>query len=199
MVHLITVATCSLRQWSLDYEGNTRRIIESIKKAKAAGARVRVGSELEIPGYGCGDHFREHDLYENCWEMLKRIMIDQELHDIIIDVGMPIRHRDVRYNCRVIILDGKILLIRPKMWLANDGNYFESRHFTPWMSPRETEGFHLPGMIQKLQGVSHVIFGDAVISTPDTCIGAETCEELFTPDPPSTQMSLDGVEIFTNS
>ena len=32
-------------------------------------------------------------------------------------------HKNVNYNCRVIIYDGKILLIRPKMWLANDGNY----------------------------------------------------------------------------
>lgn len=74
-----------------------------------------------------------------------------------------------------------------------------SRHFTPWMKPREIEQFHLPRMIQKLQGATHVAFGDCVVSTPDTCIGAETCEELFCPDPPSTQMSLDGVEIFTNS
>lgn len=85
------------------------------------------------------------------------------------------------------------------MWLAGDGNYFEPRHFSFWTKPRETEDYHLPKKIQELQEASHVIFGDAVVSTPDTCIGAETCEELFTPDPPSTQMSLDGVEIFTNS
>lgn len=38
-----------------------------------------------------------------------------------------------------------------------------------------------------------------MISTLDTCIGAETCEELFTPQSPSINMSLDGVEIITNS
>lgn len=27
-----------------------------------------------------------------------------------------------------------------------------------------------------------VPFGDAVISTRDTCLGLETCEELFTPN-----------------
>jgi len=64
MGHLVTVATCSLNQWALDFEvtppdswgslldiwltepmqqGNTKRIIESIHKAKAAGARLRVG------------------------------------------------------------------------------------------------------------------------------------------------------------
>ncbi|KAI9870352.1 MAG: glutamine-dependent NAD(+) synthetase, partial [Pleopsidium flavum] len=85
------------------------------------------------------------------------------------------------------------------MWLANDGNYREMRHFTPWSRPREYDEYHLPRRIQKLQGATHVTFGDAVISTPDTCIGAETCEELFTPDPPHSHMSLDGVEVITNS
>ena len=35
------------------------RILESIEIAKARGATVRVGPELEIPGYGCLDHFLE--------------------------------------------------------------------------------------------------------------------------------------------
>ncbi|KHO02056.1 Nitrilase/cyanide hydratase and apolipoprotein N-acyltransferase [Metarhizium album ARSEF 1941] len=55
MGRCVTVATCSLRQWALDFEGNTARIIESIRQAKAAGARLRVGPELEITGYGCND------------------------------------------------------------------------------------------------------------------------------------------------
>jgi predicted amidohydrolase len=33
----------------------------------------------------------------------------------------------VLYNCRVLLLDGKVLLIRPKLHLANDGNYRETR------------------------------------------------------------------------
>jgi NAD+ synthase (glutamine-hydrolysing) len=31
------------------------------------------------------------------------------------------------YNCRVLLLDKKVLLIRPKLHLANDGNYRETR------------------------------------------------------------------------
>jgi len=33
----------------------------------------------------------------------------------------------VLYNCRVFLLDGRLLLIRPKLHLANDGNYREPR------------------------------------------------------------------------
>lgn len=34
----------------------------------------------------------------------------------------------VMYNCRVLLLDKKVLLIRPKLHLANDGNYRETRY-----------------------------------------------------------------------
>lgn len=58
-MHLVTVATCSLNQWSLDFEGNHGRILKSILIAKERGATLRVGPELEISGYGCLDHFLE--------------------------------------------------------------------------------------------------------------------------------------------
>jgi hypothetical protein len=63
-----TLATCNLNQWAMDFEGNLRRIIESIVCARAAGAAYRVGPELEVPGYGCEDHFLELDTMEHSWE-----------------------------------------------------------------------------------------------------------------------------------
>jgi NAD+ synthase (glutamine-hydrolysing) len=91
-------------------------------------------------------------------------------------------HKNVKYNCRIIIQDSKILLIRPKMFMANDGNYRELRWFTPWAKQRTTEEYYLPRMIQKITGQVTVPIGDAVIATHDTCIGVEMCEELFTPN-----------------
>ncbi|GAO47416.1 glutamine-dependent NAD(+) synthetase with GAT domain-containing protein [Saitoella complicata NRRL Y-17804] len=199
MGHLVTVATCSLNQWALDFEGNADRIIKSIRIAKERGASLRVGPELEVTGYGCFDHFLEGDTYLHSWEMLGRILETEGTDDILLDIGMPVSHRNVKYNCRVICLNRKVLLIRPKLWLANDGNYREQRYFTAWARPRHVEPFYLPRMIQKLTGQTMCPFGDAVISTPDTCFGAETCEELFTPNSPHIGMSLDGVEIMTNS
>ena len=61
---------------------------------------------------------------------------------------MPVIHRNVRYNCRVFVLDGKVLLIRPKLFLAQDGNYREARWFTPWRRRRVVEDFFLPRMIR---------------------------------------------------
>lgn len=64
----------------------------------------------------------------------------KECYGCLLDIGAPVMHRlkcqssiyfpsfakeyrNLRLNCRILALDGKILLIRPKLWLANDGNY----------------------------------------------------------------------------
>ncbi|KDE06383.1 hypothetical protein MVLG_03290 [Microbotryum lychnidis-dioicae p1A1 Lamole] len=195
----ITVATCSLNQWALDFDGNLERILESIRIAKQRGAKLRIGPELEITGYGCQDHFLEGDTGWHAWEVLHKILESDDCQDMIVDVGMPVSHNNVLYNCRIIFYNRKILLIRPKMWLANDGNYREPRWFAPWMKPRTTEEFWLPWMIAQITGQTTAPFGDAVVAAPDTCIGVEMCEELFTPNAPHIDMGLAGVEIFTNS
>ncbi|PFH51930.1 hypothetical protein AMATHDRAFT_141275 [Amanita thiersii Skay4041] len=198
MGHFITVAT-SLNQWALDFQGNLNRILRSIEIAKQKGATLRVGPELEIPGYGCLDHFLEGDTVFHSWEVLAKLLASDTTEGIVCDIGMPVVHKNVRYNCRVIVHDRKILLIRPKMWLANDGNYRELRHFTAWKKHRQWEDHYLPRIIQSVTNQVKVPFGDAVVSTVDTCIGVELCEELFTPASPHILMGLDGVEIFTNS
>ena len=199
MPNYMTLATCNLNQWALDWEGNLDRIISSIRLAKDKKATLRVGPELEITGYGCYDHFLESDTFLHSWEMLSRILEDSSCRDILLDIGMPVMHRNVRYNCRIIIFNGQILLIRPKLYLAEGGNYREMRFFTPWGRPGHVEKFFLPRMIQDIVGKKTTTIGDAVISCQDTVVGCETCEELFTPNAPHGQMSLNGIEIFTNS
>ncbi|TNM90520.1 glutamine-dependent NAD(+) synthetase isoform X1 [Takifugu flavidus] len=195
----VTVATCSLNQWALDFEGNLRRILQSIEIAKSRGAKYRLGPELEISGYGCADHFYESDTLLHSFQVLKELLESPVTEDIICDVGMPVMHHNVRYNCRVLFLNRKILLIRPKMQMANNGNYRELRWFSPWNHLRKVEDYVLPRMIQETTGQETVPFGDCVLSTKDTCIGTEICAELWSPRSPHIQMSQDGVEIFTNS
>ncbi|KAK3533658.1 hypothetical protein QTP70_024032 [Hemibagrus guttatus] len=172
---------------------------ESIEIAKSKGAKYRLGPELEICGYGCADHFYESDTLLHCFQVLKTLLESPKTQDIICDVGMPVMHHNVRYNCRVLFLNKKILLIRPKMLLANYGNNREFRWFSPWSKPRCVEEYFLPRMIQDVTGQVTVPFGDAVLSTKDTCIGSEICAELWNPRSPHVDMGLDGIEIFTNS
>ncbi len=124
---LLTVATCNLNQWALDFDGNLDRIIQSIRIAKERGATYRLGPELEVCGYGCEDHFLEADTFYHCWESLAALLETDVTNGILCDIGMPVMHAGVRYNCRVFCLDRKIVFIRPKLFLADDGNYREKR------------------------------------------------------------------------
>lgn len=130
-------------------------------------------------------------------ECLAKI-IRESPKDIILDIGCPILRGDVRLNCRVVVYDRRIILIRPKVYLANDLNYREMRYFTPW--PRKTtQKFILPKILRDIVGQIDCVIGDAVIDTLSTTFAAETCEELFTPASPHIEMSLNGVSVFTNS
>ncbi|KAI1171259.1 NAD+ synthase [Nemania sp. FL0916] len=195
----LTVAAATLPSVPLDFQGNRDRILESIRIAKAKGATVRTGPELEVPGYGCLDHHLEGDTFAHSWEVVADIISDEVCKDMLIDLGLGVRHRNVRYNCRVLCTYKRILFIRPKMSLAMDGLYREARHFTAWVKQLQSETYYLEGVIRQITGQKTCLIGDIVLSTRDTSIGCETCEEMFTPLNPSTYMSLNGVEIILNS
>lgn len=62
--------------------------------------------------------------------------------NMLIDVGMPVQHRNVSYNCRVVFLNKRIILIRPKLANCDDGNYRETRWFTPWAKVSPSTSFY---------------------------------------------------------
>lgn len=70
----MTVSACNLDQWALDFDGNLDRVLRSIRQAKAMGARYRLGPELELCGYGCEDHFLEHDTFLHCDQSLAAVL-----------------------------------------------------------------------------------------------------------------------------
>ena len=201
---LITVSTCTLNQWSLDFDGNLERIVESCRKAKEMGATYRLGPELEICGYGCEDHFFEQDTFAHCWESLYE-MLHGKYSDITLgllcDFGMPVLHKGIRYNCRVICYNQRILYIRPKIALADAGNYRESRYFTAYNKKDKNSGdeiFLLPRIFHT-HGQRTVNFGIGYIQSNDgVTIGCESCEELWTPNATHISLSLNGVEIIGN-
>ncbi|KDN62121.1 putative glutamine-dependent NAD(+) synthetase [Colletotrichum sublineola] len=195
----VTVAAATLPSVPLDFKGNRDRILESIRIAKEQGATLRTGPELEIPGYGCLDHHLEGDTFLHSWEVLTDIISDPVCKDMLIDLGMGCRHRNVRYNCRVLCTYKHIYLIRPKQSLANDGLYREARHFSAWTKLREVETYYLEAAAVEVTGQKTVPIGDLILSTLDTAVSCETCEEMFSPLNPSTFLGLNGAEIILNS
>ena len=58
------------------------------------GVYMQVGPELELPGYGCEDHFQELDTVEHCWECIAGLAAHPvKLHAI------PCMWKDVMHAC----------------------------------------------------------------------------------------------------
>ncbi|KAJ3703849.1 hypothetical protein LUZ61_007554 [Rhynchospora tenuis] len=198
-MRLLKVATCNLNQWAMDFDTNLKNIKESIEQAKKAGAKLRIGPELEITGYGCEDHFLEEDTVKHAWECLAEILTGDWTDGILCSIGMPLIFENVRYNCQVFCMNRRILMIRPKMTLANDGNYRELRWFSGWTKKEELVDFELPLDVAEAISQGSVPFGYGYLKFSDVSVAAETCEELFTASPPRAELSHNGVEVFVNA
>lgn len=201
-MRLTKVATCSLNQWAMDFEGNLGRIVTSIRRSREVGARIRVGPELEIPGYGCEDHFLEADTFAHSAEVIAALISGGHTDDMLVDVGAPILHRGIPYNCRVLLLNREVVLVRPKMFLADDGNYREPRWFRAWPPDRKVESYTLPDVIRKVTSSSSptVPIGPAILeSSEGVSVACELCEELWTPASPHIAYASAGVDLILNS
>eukprot|EP01035_Chromulina_nebulosa_P025859 gene25859-33799_t len=201
----VVLSTCNINQWAMDFDGNYERIRKSIIEAKAIpGCKFRLGPELEISGYSCEDHFLELDTFLHSEQTLALLLKDETLtKDILCDIGCPIMHNNVRYNCRVFILNRQIVLIRPKIYLADDGNYREKRFFASWdRNDSATLYDHvLSDALREATYPSQEVapIGIGIIRTQETLLASEICEELWTANSPHIQLYLSGVEIIANA
>ena len=112
---------------------------------------------------------------------------------------MPILFNQTLYNCIIYIYSNNILLIRPKKVLCSNGNYRETRYFTPWTKNKIIYDFNLPTNISKIHKQKITKFGDGIISFNDIKIGTEMCEELWVPKTQNQDLGLQGVHIICNS
>lgn len=83
----IGIAVCTLNQLALDFEGNLKRILKSLDDCVRENASIRIGPELEIPGYSCEDAFFEEDTVFHSWQVLAKILEHKEYENILIDIG----------------------------------------------------------------------------------------------------------------
>lgn len=194
----LKIGVCTLNQWAMDFEGNKQRILDSIKKCAEENCSIRVGPELEISGYSCEDHFLEGDTVLHSWEIIRDI-IEFDVKDMLLDVGSIVEWHGTIYNCRVFIYNKKILMIRPKSSLADDGNYREGRWFTAWKQGYKLFDFKLPTFIKEVTNQSSTKIGMGILNFNDCSIASELCEELWDCKNPSTDFSLNGAEIIINS
>ena len=175
-----------------DTKFNTERICEKIKECGAQGAKIVVFPELCITGYSCGDLFLQELLLKHAMKGLKKIAKCTEGTDAIVFVGLPVCYRGKLYNAAAALCGGEILGIVPKTYLPNYNEFYEARYFAKGME--ETVYLDI--------GDESVPMGRRLLFTCDTMkelvIGAEICEDLWAPNPPSIDHALAGATLIVN-
>ena len=175
-----------------DCTGNSQKIIAMAKEASANGASLVVFPELCITGYTCGDLFLQRALLQSAEENLKVIINETKDLDCVILVGLPVRANSGLYNCAAVICHGDLLGLVPKKYIPNYSEFYELRHFTP--AKDELTSINFLGR--------QTYFGKDVIfqclAMPEFKLGVEICEDLWTAEPPSGKLALNGATIIAN-
>ena len=116
-----------------NFEDNTRKIIEGIKKAKEQGADLVVFSELCVCGYAPGDFLEFSDFINKCYEAVDRIKEHADTIGVLI--GSPARNpqkdgKDL-FNAVLLLHEKQIKGEIHKSLLPNYDVFDEYRYFEP--------------------------------------------------------------------
>lgn len=187
---MFRVASASLKLKVANPSYNKVEIKKAIYDAEKKGVKLLVTPELSITGYTCADLFFTKSLQEKANEALKDIVEYTTGKDICVVVGMPMPYRNKLYNCAVAIYSGDIQLIVPKKNMANYNEFYEKRWFE--------SGNDIDTFIEDFN--SSINFSTSTIL--ELCdgvkVGFELCEDLWVPNPPSTDLALAGANIIVN-
>ena len=179
-----------------DCTGNAQKIIAMSKEASANGASLVVFPELCITGYTCGDLFLQRALLNSAEENLKVIINETKDLDCVILVGLPVRANSGLYNCAAVIYHGDLLGLVPKKYIPNYSEFYELRHFTPAKDGLIDVGMFSGENTQFTEIEKNVIF--QCVEMPEFKLGVEICEDLWTAEPPSGKLALNGATIIAN-
>lgn len=190
----IKVAAATPKIKVADPAYNTEEILKIIDETEKNGASILVFSELTISGYTCGDLFLQQPLLTECKNQLLRIVKATENKSMLVVVGCPIVIKQKLYNCAVVISDGSILGIVPKIHLPNYSEFYELRHFTSGEGLEEDLWFgeefgYVNVAVNQLFKCKEI---------PELVVACEICEDLWVPLPPSTYHAMAGATVICN-
>ena len=171
---------------------NAAQIIGVMREYAEKNVQLLCLPEFALTGYTCSDLFLQETLLRGAEDGLAAILKASEGLNLVVLVGLPVRHNGKLYNCAAVLCNGELLGLVPKMHLPNYGEFYEKRHFIPGM--REPECIELAGQ-ETLIG-TNLLF--ACKQMPAFVLAAEVCEDLWAPVPPSCAHALAGATVVAN-
>ena len=169
-----------------DPEANAKAIMSMIDDAEESKVSVLVFPELSVTGYTCGDLFGSAMLIDAADKAVRAIIEHTRGLEVTAVIGAPVRRNDKLYNCAIVIRNGQVKGMVPKIYLPDYGEFYESRWFSSGSD-------FLPG-----DGCPGGMSPNLLFKVGDATFAVEICEDLWTPVPPSSFHSVAGAEIILN-
>ena len=188
---LVRVAAAVPHLHLANVERNVQEHLKKLEEAKAKHASLVVFPELSLTGYTCGDLFFQQTLLDDVKRALCTLR-DEMPEGMAAVVGAPLRVRDGLYNCGIVVEKGAIHSAVAKNFLPNNSEFYEKRWFRSGTTLDADECVNVGGDMVPVAGRTLFLSPDGVT------FGVETCEDLWSPLPPSFMMSLAGAEIILN-
>ena len=175
-----------------DVDSNVNDIVSKAKEANEMGAKIITFQELALTGYSLQDMFAQSNTLEKAKEGLIEITNKTKDLDLLMVVSLPYSFKGKIYDTAAVISKGKILGIATKKYLPNYNEFYDARYFTP--SFDENEVTEIDGNLIPIG--PKLLFHCREIE--NLTIGIEICEDLWTPDTPSTHHAMNGATLILN-
>ena len=198
MLDFIRIACAVPPVWVGDVTGNVEDICKRIAEADEQGCDLLVFPEMALTGYTCADLFFQETLLSACRSGLNAIAeCSAKYPAVTAVVGLPAVIRGQMYNCGAVVSGGKVHGLVPKTYLPNYNEFYERRWFS---SSEDLTQDRIESQFLGLKESYTVPVGrDLLFRLGDgTILGVEICEDLWTPIPPSTFMTINGAEVIVN-
>lgn len=140
MNHQVRIALAQINTTVGDLEGNSKKIVDHIRKAENAGADIVLFPELSIPGYPPEDLVLKRKFILDNKQCLEQIAKGN--NKIISIVGF-VDNLDKIYNAAAILYQGKIAAVYHKICLPNYSVFDEKRYFAGGDRPLVFEYNHI--------------------------------------------------------
>ena len=109
-----------------DLDGNTAKVLEHIRRAKAQQVDIVVFPEMAIPGYPPEDLLFKPSFIRSNIEKMHEVVANSQ--GITVVVGFVDSQGDI-YNAAAVAHDGQLVGVYHKMYLPNYGIFDEDRYF----------------------------------------------------------------------
>jgi NAD+ synthase (glutamine-hydrolysing) len=156
-----------------DLDGNTNKILASMREAHAAGAHIVCFPELALTGYPPEDLLLKPGFVAANLRKLDEILAaSKELLGLTAVIGFVDRDHDI-YNAAAVVHEGTLSGVYHKHYLPNYGVFDENRYF---LAGRQAPLFLIH----------------------DVHVGVNICEDIWYPSGPLPEQAKAGAEVILN-